>query len=33
MASGSVGILGYDSFHFAVEDLERSDVFYRRTLD
>ncbi len=33
MASGSVGILGYDSFHFAVENLERSDVFYRRTLD
>jgi 4-hydroxyphenylpyruvate dioxygenase len=29
----SLGILGYDSFHFVVEDLERSRVFYTERFD
>jgi len=29
----SLGILGFDSFHFAVENLERSKSFYRQKLD
>src|SRR5262249_12995655 len=31
--SGKIGIVGYDSFHFAVEDLERSRAFYTQKLD
>ncbi len=31
--SDNVGILGYDSFHFVVEDLERSRAFYTQKLD
>jgi 4-hydroxyphenylpyruvate dioxygenase len=29
----SLGIIGFDSFHFAVENLERSRSFYREKLD
>jgi 4-hydroxyphenylpyruvate dioxygenase len=29
----SLGIMGFDSFHFAVENLERSRSFYREKLD
>jgi 4-hydroxyphenylpyruvate dioxygenase len=29
----SLGIIGFDSFHFAVENLERSKSFYREKLD
>src|SRR4051812_13707803 len=29
----SLGIIGFDSFHFAVENLERSKSFYRQRLD
>ena len=29
----SLGIIGFDSFHFAVENLERSRIFYREKLD
>jgi 4-hydroxyphenylpyruvate dioxygenase len=29
----SLGILGFDSFHFAVENLDRSKSFYRQKLD
>ncbi len=29
----NIGILGYDSFHFVVEDLERSRAFYTQKLD
>jgi 4-hydroxyphenylpyruvate dioxygenase len=29
----SLGIIGFDSFHFAVENLERSRKFYRQKLD
>src|SRR5215213_1961670 len=32
MSQESLGILGYDSFHFAVEDLERSRAFYTEKL-
>jgi 4-hydroxyphenylpyruvate dioxygenase len=28
-----IGIIGYDSFHFVVEDLERSRAFYTQRLD
>src|SRR5258708_37669657 len=31
--SSSIGILGYDSFHFVVENLERSRAFYTQKLD
>src|SRR5262249_40977657 len=31
--SGKIGIVGYDSFHFAVEDFERSRAFYTQKLD
>ena len=30
---GSLGIIGYDSFHFVVENIERSKKFYTQTLD
>src|SRR5262245_5284796 len=33
MKSESLGILGYDSFHFAVENLQRSRVFYTDRFD
>lgn len=33
MANASLGILGYDSFHFVVENLERSRAFYTDRLD
>jgi 4-hydroxyphenylpyruvate dioxygenase len=33
MKSESLGILGYDSFHFAVENIERSRVFYTHRFD
>jgi 4-hydroxyphenylpyruvate dioxygenase len=33
MQSGSLGILGFDSFHFAVENLERSRLFYTNRFD
>lgn len=33
MARESLGIVGYDSFHFAVENVERSRDFYKRVLD
>ena len=29
----SLGIMGFDSYHFAVENLERSKSFYREKLD
>jgi 4-hydroxyphenylpyruvate dioxygenase len=29
----SLGLIGYDSFHFVVEDLERSRAFYTQKLD
>src|SRR5262245_20915217 len=32
-AMESLGIIGFDSFHFAVENLERSRSFYREKLD
>ena len=32
MSSAKLGILGYDHFHFCVEDLERSGVFYTQKL-
>lgn len=33
MADAHIGITGYDSFHFVVENLERSRKFYTNTLD
>src|SRR5260370_41299038 len=33
MPSESLGILGFDSFHFAVENLDRSRVFYTERFD
>ena len=33
MVRGGIGILGYDSLHFVVEDLERSRQFYTRSFD
>ena len=33
MAKESLGLLGYDSFHFAVENFERSREFYTQKLD
>ncbi|MDP3274103.1 MAG: VOC family protein [Deltaproteobacteria bacterium] len=33
MAKESLGLLGYDSFHFAVHDAERSRSFYAEKLD
>src|SRR5262245_16258308 len=31
--SAKIGIIGYDSFHFVVEDLDRSREFYTQKLD
>jgi 4-hydroxyphenylpyruvate dioxygenase len=31
--AAKIGIIGYDSFHFAVEDLDRSREFYTKKLD
>lgn len=33
MAAEHIGIVGYDSFHFVVENLERSRAFYEERLD
>jgi 4-hydroxyphenylpyruvate dioxygenase len=33
MARESIGIIGYDSFHFVVENLDRSRAFYESRLD
>lgn len=33
MSSKGLGIIGYDSFHFVVEKLDRSSAFYAETLD
>src|SRR4030088_875371 len=32
-AKESLGLIGYDSFHFVVENLERSRAFYTQKLD
>ena len=33
MRNESLGVLGFDSFHFAVENLERSRLFYTYRFD
>ena len=33
MSADHIGILGYDSFHFVVENLERSRKFYTEKFD
>ena len=33
MGKESLGILGFDSFHYAVENLERSRLFYTERFD
>src|SRR6185312_5185639 len=33
MSAKDLGLIGYDSFHFVVENLERSRAFYTQKLD
>src|SRR5690606_36813098 len=33
MAKKNLGIIGYDSYHFIVENIERSHTFYTEKLD